>query len=263
MNLDLGTPIALGRTAEIYAWQPGWVVKLYFNWFSRENIEYEARIGRALHFAGLSTPAVGEMIEINNRTGLIYERIPGQTIWQALSARPELGPSLARRMAELHTAMHASQLNVDLPSQHTRLENKIQQASALPTELRDRLLASLAQLPSEDRLCHGDFHPENILTGPLGERVIDWIDATRGSPLADLARTSIILLGAAETQPGGPQLRGFLHTFHAAYLRAYFRLNPGGQQSYQRWLPVIAGARLSENIFELEKWLLAQARLIN
>lgn len=262
MNLDLGTPIALGRTAEIYAWQPGWIIKLYFNWFRRENIEYEARVGRALHLAGLSTPAVGEMIEINSRIGLIYERIPGQTIWKALSAKPELGPSFARRMAELHTAMHDSHLDIELPNQHARLENKIQQAGALPEDLRDRLLTSLTQLPSQDRLCHGDFHPDNILTGPNGERVIDWIDVTRGSPLADLARTSIILLGAAETLPGGPQLRGFLRTFHAAYLRAYFRLNPGGQQTYQRWLPVVAGARLSENILELEKWLLTQARRV-
>ena len=30
MNVDLGQPIAYGRTAEIYAWQEGQVLKLFY-----------------------------------------------------------------------------------------------------------------------------------------------------------------------------------------------------------------------------------------
>jgi hypothetical protein len=35
---------------------------------------------------------------------------------------------------------------------------------------------------------------------------------------------------------------------------------PGGAGEHRRWLPVVAAARLSENIPELERWLLAQVR---
>jgi hypothetical protein len=47
--------------------------------------------------------------------------------------------------------------------------------------------------------------------------------------------------------------------FHGAYLRRYFTLRPGGREEYGRWLPIVAAARLSENIPEIEQWLLAQA----
>jgi hypothetical protein len=45
---------------------------------------------------------------------------------------------------------------------------------------------------------------------------------------------------------------------HAAYLRRYFRLRPGGQVEHRRWLPVVAAARLSEDIPELRAWLVAR-----
>jgi hypothetical protein len=47
MSGGLSQPIAYGRTAEIYAWQEGQVLKLFYDWFELEDIEYEARIGRA------------------------------------------------------------------------------------------------------------------------------------------------------------------------------------------------------------------------
>ena len=116
------------------------------------------------------------------------------------------------------------------------------------------------QLPDGDQLCHGDFHPANVLATPQGEVIIDWIDATRGNPLADLARSSIIAQGVAATeQTTSPVEKLFVRLFHTIYLRHYFALRPGGREEYGRWLPIVAAARLSENIPEIEQWLLAQA----
>jgi thiamine kinase-like enzyme len=44
------------------------------------------------------------------------------------------------------------------------------------------LLDGLAALPSiDDRLCHGDFHPFNIL-GQLGKAtVVDWLNAAKAA----------------------------------------------------------------------------------
>jgi len=93
-----------------------------------------------------------------------------------------------------------------------------------------------------------------------GATIIDWIDATRGNPLADVARTSVIALGvAASIQIRNRFLKALAKSFHSAYLKHYFALRPGGKDEYRRWLPIVAGARLSENIPELEKWLVDQA----
>ena len=99
-----------------------------------------------------------------------------------------------------------------------------------------------------------------FVVGAQGKIVIDWIDASRGNPLADLARTTILALGAAETgQIQGSLLKASVRIFHAAYIRYYFKLSPGGEDEYHRWLPIVAAARVSEKIPEVEKWLIAKA----
>ena len=263
MDKKLGSPIAYGRTAEIYPWPDNQVLKLYFDWFSRQSIEYEARIAQVVHNSGLPVPAVGEIVEVNGRTGLIYERVAGVALFEVMSKRPWTIFRFARRMAELHVAMHSQTIVLEIPRQRQRLVQKIESAAALPDALRQRVLAALAQLPDGDQLCHGDFHPANVLATPQGEVIIDWIDATRGNALADLARSSIIALGVASTAQTTRTIDKLLvRLFHAIYRRRYFALRPQGKGEYGRWLPIAAAARLSENIPELEQWLLAQAARI-
>ena len=61
---SLGKPIALGRTAEVYAWEEGQVLKLFLDWFSADRVEYEAQIAGPVHASGLPVPAVGDVVEI-------------------------------------------------------------------------------------------------------------------------------------------------------------------------------------------------------
>lgn len=257
---ELGSPIAYGRTAEIYPWPDNQVLKLYFDWFPREAITHEARLAEMVHSSGLPVPAVGEMVVVNGRTGLIYERVAGKALFDVMPSQPWTILRYARRMAELHVEMHSRTIALEIPRQRQRLVEKIESATALPDQLRARVLAALAQLPDGDHLCHGDFHPANVMATPQGEVIIDWIDATRGNPLADLARSSIIAQGVAATaQTTTAVEKLFVRLFHTIYLRRYFALRPAGRVEYGRWLPIVAAARLSENIPELEAWLLAQA----
>lgn len=260
MTSDTSKPIAYGRTAEVYAWEPGWVLKLFYDWFDPESIAYEARVCRAIHAAGLPVPAVGEMVDLHGRRGLLYQRVDGTPMWEVFSRRPWLGLGLSRRMAELHAEMHAKTIEAAIPAQRQKLLGKLARAKALPASLRTRALAALDTLPDGHQLCHGDFHPGNILVTAHGETIIDWIDASLGNPLADLARTTILIRGAVETrQIPNRLMRVLVRVWHAAYLQHYFRIRPGGETEYRCWLPVVAAARLSEDIPEVEQWLVAQA----
>lgn len=254
-------PIAYGRTAEIYAWGEDQVLKLFYDWFSLENIEYEAQIGRAVHASGAPSPAVGELVQVNGRNGLLYERIAGENMFEHLQRKPWRVFACAGQMASLLTALHHSTLAMEIPAQRRQLTYSISHAPALPEGLRQKALAALENLPDGNCICHGDLHPMNIVLNAQGGVIIDWIAASRGNPLADLARSTIILLGAAATsQVPNPALKAFVRLFHGAVVREYFRQNPGGETEYRRWLPVMAAARLSEEIPELEAWLLAQAQ---
>lgn len=252
-------PIARGRTAEVFTWQDGWIVKLFYPWVDAETIEHEARIAALVQSSGLSVPAIGELVRVNGRMGLLYQRIEGLPMWpDGLTAAPWRIFRYARRTAELHAQIHHRSFTSSFPLQRQRLMNKIHQAGGLPESLRPRVLDTLQNLPDGDRLCHGDFHPANILVSGQGEIIIDWVDASLGNPLADVARTSVLALGAAACQIQGTFQKALVRLFHSIYLRHYFSLRPGGEDEYTRWLPVVAAARLSENIPELQEWLINQ-----
>jgi uncharacterized protein (TIGR02172 family) len=254
-------PIANGRTAEIYAWEDGWVLKLFHDWFPEESVRYEAELARAVQAAGLPVPAAGEIVEVGDRLGLPYQRVDGPTMLEEMSARPWALPRASRLLAELQIEMHDDNTIAGLPSQRQRLEKKIGRAKDLSPALRAAALDALAAMPEGDRLCHGDFHPDNVLMTDHGPVVIDWIDATLGSPLADLARSSVILMGV--TAPGSRATwmeKVMVRCYHRIYLRHYFRLRPGGRDEYRAWRPIVAAARMSEGIAEIQEWLLSQVQ---
>jgi aminoglycoside phosphotransferase (APT) family kinase protein len=94
-------------------------------------------------------------------------------------------------------------------------------------------------------VCHGDFHPDNVILAPRGLVVIDWTNAVRGDSLADVARTSVML---TLSPLSSPLMRVFRNTFYAFYLRRYRQLRPFNHADLARWLLPVAAARLDERI---------------
>lgn len=253
--------LARGRTADVFAWQPGKVLKLYLPGFTRGMAEYEQRIARTVYDAGVISPEVGEIVQQGDRWGLVYERVEAETMLRSLMRRLWTAKSLARQMADQHVAMHACAAP-DLPPMHLRLVEKLREAQSLPDDLRQAALAALERLPQAQMVCHGDFHPDNILMTKRGPMVIDWIDATAGHPMGDVARTRLLTVHGA-LPPGNTM--AFLisllrRTFYKAYEERYFAQSACAPDQVLPWLAVIAAARLSERITEEEQNLLHIAR---
>jgi len=257
---DLGKPIAIGGTAEIYDWEPGWVLKLYFDRFGPRMADYERHIATAICATGLPVPAVGEIVDIDGRKGLLYQKCEGEQMGEDLARHPWRLVSYAIKLAELHAEMHAKPMQADVSPLRHKLEEKIRDAKPLPENLRTAALKALETMPDGDRLCHGDFHLGNIMLSETEPVIIDWIDASIGSPLADVARTSILAQGMVEVEPQFSRFQRFgLRIMHTIYLHRYFQLRPDGQDEYRRWLPIVAAGRLNENVPGWDNWLLEQA----
>lgn len=262
-EISLDKPIARGRTADVYDWDAGHILKLFHNWFDNKDIEYEQKIARAVHASGVKAPVVGDRIQVQGRSGLIYERVAGESMLTMFQHKPWMVFTYSRILANLHVQMHERICETDIPAQRMKLQHKINHVDALPASLKTSLLNTLDAMPIGDRVCHGDFHPANVLISGKNATVIDWIDASRGNPLADVARTSIIFLGATATkQIPNIFLKMFTKLSHTVYLREYFRLRPHGMDEYNRWLAIVAAARLTEGMPELEKWLIQQAQKV-
>lgn len=248
-----GPLIGAGRQAEIFAWDAGRVLKLYRRAEAERDAYAEAEYTRLAHAAGAPVPAVYETVSVEGRPGVVYERIEGPTMLSRLIAQPWRVNALARQMAEVHAQLHRCP-GEGLPSQSTRLSGLagwIETRSDFTPALRETLVRVVNALPEGDRLCHGDLHPDNILLTERGPRVIDWMNAWCSHPLADVARTSIILrLG--DPPPGFVQraiIALFRSLFHALYLRHYFRAQTDyARDELQAWELPLAVARLTDNI---------------
>ena len=261
----LGKLIAQGRTADIHAWQDDQtVVKLYHDWFQVDPIRSELYRAQQVQELDFPIPKVGEMVEVNGRHGLTYQRISGQNMLTALQQDPALISTLAPLLADLHHRLHSLPAQPVIRSQHQKLAANIRNAAPLSDTLKAALLAKLEQLPVGNAVCHGDFHPGNIMITDTGEAVVvDWIDCSLGNPIADVARSSILFLGGITgNELPDPVFEQLLLDFHDQYVAHYFQQRPVDKIEYEAWLPIIAGARLSENIAALEPWLLSQAEKI-
>lgn len=243
------TILSQGRTAEIYVWDDHHVLKLFRDWCPSDWVEYEARIARSVYEAGIPSPAPGEIIEVDGRRGLIYERLDGISMLQDMNTRPWRLFKHAHSLAELQVQINRQSIS-GLPSYKDRLNYDIGNTSQLGEDLRKKTLSLLEALPDGQNVCHGDFHPGNVIITKRGPVVIDWMTACAGSPWADVARSSLLLsIGAkAAGKQVHPIIRIAIKLFQRAYLNRYQALKPDIENEVNRWTPVIAAARLSENI---------------
>jgi aminoglycoside phosphotransferase (APT) family kinase protein len=162
----------------------------------------------------------------------VSDRVHGPAFGVALAADPR-APELAAMVA-LQVALHAAS-GAGLTGLKPGLAAKLERADALAPATRERLRDRLAALPDGERVCHGDFHPWNLIGTPGKAAIVDWLDAAQGPPLADACRSYLLLSVAA------PRLA-------RPYLGRYLAVTGAAEDAVLAWLPVLAGARLSEGV---------------
>jgi Ser/Thr protein kinase RdoA (MazF antagonist) len=242
---EIGPMLAEGRTAEIFAWGEGQVLKLYRQGWSPRSVKYEYQQALASQQTGYRVPAVGELVEVDGRHGITYQRIEGRTMLQEMMKKPWKIRRFSRQLAQLHAEMH-THTAAGLTPVNQRLAEKIQHAPHFGHSTKIAILKRLSVLPQEDKLLHGDFHPDNIMLTADGPIIIDWIDAALGHPLADVARTLVIATVAVP--PGNLILKMFVKAFLGPYLPTYFKFSPYAPADLEAWMLPVAAARLEENI---------------
>ena len=248
--------IGEGNTAEVYSWKDGQILKLFRTEFPMSGIEKEFKVSKDVEKLGIPIPRAEEIIEYNGRTGIIYERITGESVLQLISTKPWMARKCMKQLAKMHYEMHQCQAK-ELGSYKEALEWNIVHSKVFTEQVKKRLLHTLTKLPEGNALCHGDFHPGNVIRTRDQYVVLDWMTASRGCPAVDVARTALLLGDAA--LPGNLSLvmrvivtwsRGRMLNYYLRYYKKYSGLT---KEEIAVWrLPILA-ARLAEWIPDCER----------
>lgn len=263
---ELGPLVGRGRTAEVFAWGEGQVVKLFYADQRPGGIQRESRAAEVLAQLAVPAPRYHGTIQLNDRTGLVFDRVVGCSMLSQLERQPWRGAAIARRLADVHLRIHDMRAT-DLLGQREFARQRIVRASDLSAEARRAALERLEQLPDGDRLCHGDFHPDNVVIMSSGPRVLDWINAVQGDPAGDVART-LLLLGDAEL-PSGASLAmklitiGLRRLLVAVYWRRYAQRSGMQRAEVDAWRMPLLAARLAEGIPPVERRKLLRALTVS
>lgn len=226
-------PIATGNTAEIYLNDAGHAVKVYKEGFPADEALKEAEKQRYIHSLGIPVPEVLELTTFNGRQALVMEYIEGNTFGDlAMKDRTLLEDYLAVSV-EIQMMIHGKEAP-GLERMTDKLSRQMQDVPSLSSKVKACLLSRVHELTG-DNLCHGDFHLFNLVKIPDGIRILDWVDASCGDIRADVYRTYLLYTG-------------FDHEIAEQYLSLYCEKSGQQRQEILQWGPVIAGARLSENV---------------
>lgn len=253
--MEKGKLIGEGRTAEVFQWGEDKILKLFRTGMPKIMVENEYKTSLNICENTKLIPRVYKLVEMDNRTGIVYEKINGITMLEIIASKPWRVKKEAKRLAEIHKSIQ-QKVNFDLPNFKTVLKDNIAKTDLLSTDVKDKLYEYTDELADDKVLCHGDFHPDNVLISKNKETIIDWMTATQGSPLADVARTSIILLFSdvpVKSYIKRKIINYFQHKFYSEYIKHYINISGAKLEQIEQWELPIAAARLIEGLSENEK----------
>jgi len=257
--VDLGELVGRGRTSNVHAYGSDSVIKVPHSEVPASWPEFESRLTRAVGAQGVPAPEVRDVVSVDGRNAIVFERIRGPSLWEEMLAYPNEAGRRVRDFAEIHRALLGVGLPDGIPDLVDRLSRKINAATALPEKDRAEASAQAARLPRGAALLHGDMHPGNVLIGPAGPVVIDWFDAAIGHPIADIMRSLVLV------QPSrSPELRHLpgatstlLDPIRAGYVGEFEAELQAESADLATWQGVLAAGRLAEGAEVDESGLLA------
>jgi hypothetical protein len=111
----------------------------------------------------------------------------------------------------------------------------------------------LEELPEGDSLCHRDLHFANVISSDGRRVVIDWGNAGMGDPMADVARTQLLITSSwIGVSPIDVLLsvlvRRIKKRLERSYTEAYFPVSDRSPADVDKWRTAIAAARLGDGL---------------
>ncbi len=268
--MKIGRKIGEGSNSEIFEYEnDNKIIKLAKPNTNKVTIQREFNNSLIVSKVGLPVPKPYQVVEINERPGIVFERIYGVPIKQLLFENLfnllngneqqdswDVITSIARILSEVHQIS-----NDELPSQRDSIKYQILRVDYLSNSEKNAVIGMLERLPIDNKICHGDPNPDNILVSNEKIVLIDWNDTTKGNPEADIAEF-VIMIKFAILPADIPQeivriFDSLRESIIEVFMDEYTRLTGITYDDIDPWIAPIAARKLSADaISEEEKQLL-------
>ena len=169
--MKYGEVIGVGNTAIVYEWEEGKVLKLFYQGYPKEAVEREFHNAMTIRNMDFAKAKAYDIIYYEERIGIIYDKLEGESLldWVMKTGNVQ---ECAISMAKLHKVITQNKIT-NVPNYKEFLKRNIENAPCENPKKREELLQLLDKLPDGNTLCHGDFHPGNILISNGHTKVID------------------------------------------------------------------------------------------
>jgi hypothetical protein len=150
MRGSLGEKIGEGTMADIHAWAPGQVLKLFKAGVPRRFGEHEARMTRAAFAAGAPAPEVFDEVTLEGRFGIVLTRLDGPTLWQLLLTRAMTSEQAGAILATLYISVHKTPPPPDALSLRNWFAYASRVPGSIPEHIATGVLTLIERLPPGD-----------------------------------------------------------------------------------------------------------------
>jgi len=240
--MKYGKIIGVGNTATVYEWEEGKVLKLFYEGYSKEAVEREFDNAKAIENMDFSKSKAYEIIFCEERMGIIYDKVEGESLLNWVMKTGDV-QECAIYMAKLHKEILKNRIS-NVPNYKDFFKCNIVNAPSANSKKREEVLQMLDKLLDGNTLCHGDFHPGNILISDGHTMVIDFMNVCHGDFLYDVART--VFLVEYTPVPIEVNDREMLLRFKKTLADLYLMQMDVTREMIQDYLSVIIAARVGE-----------------
>lgn len=233
------------HTAKIEVLQlEGTAYKLFDKSFSPTQIYYEAMLQIMAGEVGIRVPKIYGIEQIDDRLAILSEYIEGKTVAQLMEEYPGKKEYYLGLLADTQLGIHSHTVS-DIKKLKHKIRREINSLTVLDDIKKYELETRLASMPQHNKLCHGNFGPENVVIDEMDKIIVlDWVAATRGNATADIAKT-YFKLALSSTE------------LAEKYITIICEKSGIDRQYVYEWLPLMAACGLCEkNPAEREKALL-------
>jgi Ser/Thr protein kinase RdoA (MazF antagonist) len=260
MRGSLGEKIGEGAFADVHAWAPGQVVKLFKPGVRRRVALYEAWMTRAVLAAGIPVPEVLDEVNLEGRFGIVLSRFDGPTLLQLSRTGGVTFEEAGAILATLALSVHKTPPPPDALYLHDYMERSLRAtAGMLPEDFATAILTMIERLSPGDGLCHCDLQPANVIMTKVGPRLIDWSGTVRAPAALDLAASHILLSEIAPEIAHNPERpRAVNAAMQSEYARLAGRSVSLLTEAMEPYLPIVRVFALMAGAFPSQRERLIQ-----